>query len=135
MYSIDNREESEKVEELTSLQNQVEEVRLQGRLGKQNYHQNTTKLFKPLTDTIKNTSENLTKTIMETSFKNNKTPENLNNKLLEVMKYSGTLASYLWSLLSQITNPQKANQFKLINDSDSNRVNDLLKHITITATL
>ena len=31
------------------------------------------------------------------------------------------------SLLSKITNPENASQFKLVKDSSSNRVNDLKK--------
>ena len=60
LFPIKNRQELEDLKELASLKNQEEEVRLQDNLGKQNYYQNTTKLFKPLTDAVKNTSENLT---------------------------------------------------------------------------
>ena len=63
MFLLKNRQELEYLEELASLKNKVREVRLQDNLHKQNYHQNTTKLFNPLTDAIKNTCENLTNTI------------------------------------------------------------------------
>ena len=53
MYSIKNREQLEKVNELDSLQNQVNEVWLQDRLGKQIFHENVKDLCEPLTDTIK----------------------------------------------------------------------------------
>ena len=59
----------------------MEEVRLQDKLGKQNFHENTKKLFEPGNDTIKNTSEILTKTITETSLNNNRALENLNQKI------------------------------------------------------
>ena len=39
------------------------------------------------------------------------------------------------SPLSTITNPEKTSQFKLVKDSNSNRVSDLLKHNTIPLTL
>ena len=94
-----------------------------------------TKVFEPLTDTINKTSENITKTITESSINNNKAIENLNNKLLEIMNDRGILASYLMSPLSKITNPENSTQFKLIKDSSSNRVNDLLIHNTIPITL
>ena len=84
--------------------------------------------MEPVTDTIKNISENLTKTMMLTSKENNKAIENLNDKLLEIMNDRGIKASHLLSPLSQITNPEKASQFKLVKDSNSNRVNDLLIH-------
>ena len=45
------------------------------------------------------------------------------------------LASYLLTLLSKMTNPENASQFKLVKDSSSNRINDLLIHNTIPITL
>ena len=47
----------------------------------------------------------------------------------------GILASYLISPLSKITNPENTSQFKLVKDSSSNRVDDLLIHNTIPITL
>ena len=44
LYSIKNVEELENLNELIPLQNQINEVRLQDKLGEQNYHQNT-KIF------------------------------------------------------------------------------------------
>ena len=38
------------------------------------------------------------------------------------------------SPLSKITNPDNASQFRLVKDSSSNRVNDLLIHNTIPIT-
>ena len=78
MYSIKKREN---LEELVSLKNQVEEVWLQDKLGKQNHHEDMKKLYEPLTtDTIKNTSENITKTMMLNSKKNNQAIENLRDQ-------------------------------------------------------
>ena len=51
------------------------------------------------------------------------------------MNDRGTLATYLMSTLSKITNPEKTSQFKLVEDSSSNRVNDLLIHNSIPITL
>ena len=53
LFPTKNRDDLEKLEKLTSLQNRVEEVRLQDKLGKQNFHENTEELFEPLTDTKK----------------------------------------------------------------------------------
>ena len=135
LYSIKNVEDLQKLNEAISLQKQVQEVRLKDKLGKQNYHEVVQKFFKPMTDVIKNTSENLTKAITESSKENNLTLENLNKKLLEIMNDRGILASYLMSPLSKITNPENTTQFKLVKDSSSNRVNDLLIHNTIPITL
>ena len=93
------------------------------------------KLYEPLTDTIKNTSENITKTIAEYSKENNLALENLNNKLVEIMNDRGILASYLMSPLSKITNSENTTQFKLVKDSASNRVNDLKINKTVPITL
>ena len=94
-------------------------------------HEKIKKVFEPVTDTIKNSSENLTKTLTESSIKNNKELENINDTLLEIINDRGIIASYMLSPLSKITNPEKTTQFKLVKDPSSNRVNDLLIHNTI----
>ena len=93
------------------------------------------KVFEPVTKSLENTSQHITKTITETSIKNNQAIEKLNNKLLEIMNDRGILASYLMSPLSNITNPENTTQFKLVKDSNSNRVNDLKKNKAIPITL
>ena len=75
LYSIKNPRDLENLNKLVSLQNQVQEVKLQDKLGKQNYHHKTEKIFEPLTDTIDNTSENLTKTLTGKSIINDKAIE------------------------------------------------------------
>ena len=72
LYSIKNREYSGKLEELASLQNQVEDSRLQDKLGKQNFLEDVRKLNEILTDTIKNTSWDITKPMTEAAIKNKK---------------------------------------------------------------
>ena len=135
LFPIKDREELNKLEELASLQDQVKVVRLQDKLGKQNFHEDMNKFFEPVTKSLENTSENLTKAITESSKENNLALENLNNKLLELMNDRGILASYLMSPLSKITNPENTSQFKLVKDPSSNRVNDLKIHNSIPITL
>ena len=135
LYSIKDREDIEKLEELVSLQNQVKVVKLQDKLGEQNFHEDIKKVFEPVTKSLNNTSENITKAITETSIKNNQVIENINNNLLEIMNDRGILATYLMSPLSRITNPENASQFKLVKDSSSNRVNDLKINKKIPITL
>ena len=135
LYSIKDREDLEKLEELVSLQNQVKVVKLQDKLGEQNFHEDLKKVFEPVTKSLENTSENLTKAITESSTKNNQAIENINNNLLEIMNDRGILATYLMSPLSKITNPENSSQFKLVKDSSSNRVNDLKIHNSIPITL
>ena len=56
LYSIKNVEDLQKLNEAISLQKQVQEIRLKDKLGKQNFHEDMTKVFEPLTDTLKKTS-------------------------------------------------------------------------------
>ena len=126
LYSIKDSEDLENLEDLVSLKNQVKVVKLQDKLGEQNYHQKSEKLFEPVTKSLEKTSQDKTKTITETSLKNNEAKENLNNKLLKIMNDRGILATYLMSPLSKITNLENTTQFKLIKDSTSNWVNDLI---------
>ena len=135
LFPIKDREDLENLNELFSLQNQVEAVRLQNKLGKQNFHEDMKKVFEPVTYSLENTSQDITKTITESSIKSNQAIENLNKKLLEIMNDRGILATYLMSPLSKITNPENTSQFKLVKDSSSNRVNDLIIHSTIPITL
>ena len=135
LFPIRNVEDLENLNELVSLQNQVKVVKLQDKLGEQNFHEDMKKVFEPVTKSLENTSENLTKAITETSIKNNQAIENINNNLLEIMNDRGILATYLISPLSRITNPENSSQFKLVKDSSSNRVNDLKIHNSIPITL
>ena len=135
LYSIKNVEDLKKLDEAVSLQNQVQEVRLQDMLGEQNYHEDTKKLFKPMTDTIRNTSENVIKTLAENSINNNKTIENLNEKNLELMNEKGLIAPYLTSSLVNLFKPENKSQFRLRKDTNSTKMNDFLIHGGIPVTL
>ena len=131
LYSNKDREDLKELNELAALQDQVKTVRLQDKLCRQNFHEDMKKVFEPVTKSLENTSQDITKTITETSIKTNQALENLNNKLLELMNGRGISASYLKSPLSKITDLENSSQFKLVKDSSSNIVNDLLIHSTI----
>ena len=135
MHSIKNIEDLENLNKLVSLENQVKAVRLQERLGKQNFHEDMKKVFEPVTKSLEDVSEEVTKTKTENSITNNEALEDLNDKLLEIMNHRGIIASDLLSPLSKIHNPENFTQFKLVRDSSSKRVNDLLIHNTILITL
>ena len=135
LYSSKDREDLELLNKLASLQDQVKAVRLQEKLGKQNFHEGMKKVFEPVTKSIENTSQDIRKTIMETPLKNNQAIENLNNKLLEIMIGRGILESFLMTPLSKITKPETSTPFKLVKDHNSNRVNDLLINKSIPITL
>ena len=135
LYSIKNEEDLEKLNEAISLQNQVKEVRLQNKLGEQNYHENINKFFKPMTDEIKNTSEKITKTLTENSINNNKAIENLNEKILELMNDQGLIAPFLTSSLVEVFRKDNKRQFRLRKDPDSTKLNDFLIHGKIPVTI
>ena len=126
MFPIRNVEDLQKLNEAISLQNQVKVVRLQDRLGKQNFHENMEKVFEPLTDTLKETSENITKTITETSFKNNKAIKNLNEKILELMDENGLIVPYLTLFLVSVFRPENKSQIRLKKDLNSTNINDFI---------
>ena len=95
LYSIKETEDSENLNELVSLESQVKAVRLQDKLGKQNFHEDMKKVFEPVTKSHKDVSEEVTKTITESSIENNKAIEKLKSKLLEIMNDRGINSSYL----------------------------------------
>ena len=131
MFSIKNREDLRKLEELASLQNRVEEVRLRGKVGKQNIHQNIRKVLEPVTDTKKCTSENLTKTITEPYIENNKALEILNETVLELMKHKSMIAPYLAYSLVNLFKTENKSQFKKIKHLNSTEMNDCLINTSV----
>ena len=92
------------------------------------------KVFEPVTKSVKDVSEEVTKTMTENTFQKNQALENSNNKLLEIIKDRGIMATCLLSPLSEITNSENTSQFRLVKDSSSNRVNGLLIKNTIAIT-
>ena len=135
MFPIRNVEDLQKLNEAVSLQNQVKVVRLQDKLGKQNFHENVEEVFEPLTDTLKKTSENITKIITETSIENNKSIENLNEKILELMNDKGMIPPFLASSLVEVFKSDNKSQFRLRKDPDSTKMNDFLIHGKIPVTI
>ena len=135
LFPINNIEDLQKLNEAVTVLNQVQEVRLQNRLGEQNYHEDTTKFFKPMTDAIKTTSENISKTLTENPINHNKTIENLNEKNLELMNEKGLIAPYLTSSLVNLFKPENKSQFRLRKDTNSTKLNDFLIHRGIPVTL
>ena len=85
LYLIKNRKDLEKLNKLISLQSQVKALRLQDNLEKHNFHENVKRVFEPVTKSIKDTSQDVTRTIPETSKVNNKALSNFNDTLLEIL--------------------------------------------------
>ena len=135
LFAIKNREVLKKLNELASLQDQVKAVRIQDKLGKQNFHEDMKKVFEPMTDAIKNTSENKTKTLTENSINNNKAIENLNEKILELMNDKGMIAPYLASSLVILFKPENKSQFRFKKDLNSTNMKDFLINGGIPVTL
>ena len=61
LYSIKDRDDLEKLNELVSLQNQVKSVRLQDKLSRENFHEDMKKVFEPVTKSLENTSQDIIK--------------------------------------------------------------------------
>ena len=135
MFPIRNVEDLQNLNETVSLQNQVKVVRLQDRLGKQNFHEDLKETFEPITKSLENTSENITKTITETSIKNNKAISDLNEKVLELMNDKGMIAPYLASSLVNQIKLENKSQFRLRKNTNSAKMNDCLIHGNIPITL
>ena len=135
MFPIRNLEDLQNLNEAVSLQNQVKVVRLQDKLGEQNFHEDMTKVFGPLTDTLKKTSENITKTITENSNNTNKAIENLNEKILKLMNDKGMIAPYLTTSLVEVFKKDNKSQFRLRKDPNSTKMNDFLIHGNIPVTI
>ena len=133
LYPINYREDLQKLNDAVLLQNQVQEVRLQNKLGEQSYHEDINKIFEPMTDEMKNTSEKITKTITEHSINNNKAIENINEKIL--MNDMGIIAPYLTSSLVEVFKEDDKSQFRLRKDPDSTKINDFLIHGSIPVTI
>ena len=127
MFWFENREDSENSNEIVSLKSQVRELRSQDESRKQIFHEDLKNVFKPVTNTKKDLSEDVSKTMMVTSEENISTLLYLNNKLLDVMIDRGIMAARKLSSLSTIANSDHTITFKLVKDPHSNRVKGLLK--------
>ena len=135
LYSLEDKEDLEKLNELVALDSQIKTVRLQDKLGKQNFHEHMEKVFEPVTKSLKDASEEVTKAMIENSIKSKQALPNLNNKLVKIVNDRGILATNLMSPLSKVTNPENTTQFRLIKDSSSNGGSDLLIMNTIPINL
>ena len=125
----------ENLEELVSLESQVKTVRLQDKLGKQNFQEDMKKVFEPMTDVIKNTSQDISKTITESSIKNNKALQNLSEKFVELMNEKGMIAPYLVSSLVNLFKTENKSQLTLLKDLNSTKWNDFLINGGIPVTI
>ena len=92
-------------------------------------------VFEPLANTLKQTSENTSNTITETSIKNNKAILGLNEKVLELMDEKGLIAPYLASSLVNLFKPENKSQFRLRKDFNSTKMNNFLIHGSIPVSI
>ena len=92
-------------------------------------------VFEPLTDTLKNTSENITKTISENSIKNNKAISDFNEKVLESMNDKSMMAPYLASSLVNLFKPENKSQSRFRKDPNSTKMNGFLVQGSIPVSL
>ena len=81
LFPIENVEDLQKLNKSISIESQVKAVRLEDRLGEQNYHHKTEKLFEPVVDiTRKNFKRSDKNFVTEISNNNNKAIEKINEK-------------------------------------------------------
>ena len=71
------------------------------------------------------TSEGSSKPIEDSQSHTRSPITDLNGKLLDIRKAAGIIAYFLLSPLSTITNPEHSSQFKIVKDSNSNKVINL----------
>ena len=131
LFPIKDREDLEKLNDLVSLQNEVKVVRLQNKLGEQNFHEDMKKVFEPVTKSLEKTSDNISKTITENSINNTKAISDLNEKVLESMNDKGLIDS---SILEVII-PANKGQFRLTKDPDSTKRNDFFINENVPVTI
>ena len=80
LYSHEIKDDLQKLNESSLLESQVKAVRLQNKLGEENFHEDLKKVFEPVANSIKDVSDEVLKTMTEHSNKNNKPIENLKEK-------------------------------------------------------
>ena len=131
LFPIKDREDLEKLNDLVSLQNEVKVVRLQNKLGEENFHEDMEKVFEPVTKSLEKTSDNISKTITENSINNTKAISDLNEKILESMNDKGLIDS---SILEVII-PANKGQFRLTKDPDSTKRNDFFINENVPVTI
>ena len=89
LYSKRNRDDLKSLKELESLQYHAEYLRLQGNLGKQNSQEVTIKVFELVTDTVKDQSGDVRRTILDTSSAGFKSIANVNEIFLDLLNDRG----------------------------------------------
>ena len=108
---------------------------MQDILGKQNFLEDLKNVYEPFTNTIKDSSRDITNTMAQTSMENNKRIPNLNGQVLELMNDKRLIAQYIISSVVKLFKPENISQLKLKKDPNSNRMNDFLIQKIIPVTL
>ena len=134
-FSIKNVEDLQKLNQSISIESQVKALRLQDRLGEQNFLEDMNKVFEPLTKSKKDVSEEVTKTLIENSINNNKAIQKLNGKILELMNDKRMIARCLASSLVNGFKPETKSPFILIQDLNSTMLNVFLVNGCIPVTI
>ena len=94
-----------------------------------------TKVFEPMTDTIKNTSEDLAKAMMLTAKENDQVISHLNEKIVVLVNDNGPKAPYPSSFVANLFEPANKIQFNLIKDPNSIKMIDFLMKTSIPVNL
>ena len=124
-----------KIEELDSIQNQIKDLRLQDKLNQLTFHEEKKKLYEPFTNTIKTTSQDITKTITETSIEKNQGNSDLREKVSLLLNDKGMIAPYLASSSINLFKRINKSQYIVMKDPNSIRMNIFLINTSIPVTL
>ena len=114
MFSITICFDLECLKESASKRNQVKELKLQEKLGKQNFPQVMKKVFELVIDTVTDFSKEVTETMLVTSVKSCKSTTDLNDKPLDVMNERGESATFMPSFSSKLTSTEHSSQIKVV---------------------
>ena len=84
------------------------------------------KVIEPVTNTIKNTSEDLAKTMILTAYDKNQAILGSNEKICELLNDKGMIAPCLASFLAYLFKHENKSDFKPLKDPNSIRMKDFL---------
>ena len=116
LYTNINYYDLEKLEELASPQNQLKDIPLQDKLGKQNFHEVMKKVLEPFTDTVKQTAQEVIGAVKDTTKaieENGEETNNAINEIEELIKYAINFDLRLLEPIRKIANSKNTSQLQL----------------------
>ena len=107
LVSIKNGDDLENLSDLVLLRSQVKSLRLQDKIGKQNFEEDMKKIIQPITDTVKQTAEEtigaVKDTIKATALREEETNKAI-NEIKNLIKFTADFELRLFEPLSEVAN-------------------------------